>query len=97
MLNEKIGVGIGKEKILERKRQGEFGYVDLMTRLRIPSQLLVWNGEEDLWVTNTRRALVFACVGEITAAFSGSSTKSKLIALGNPTHAVFDHQHRTLL
>lgn len=97
MLNEKVDVGIGKEEVLERKRQDEFSYVDSMTRLRIPSQLLVWNGEEDLWVTNPRRALVFACVGEITAAFSGSSTKSKLIALGNPTHAVLDHQHRTLL
>lgn len=59
------------------------------SRLRIPSQLLVWTGEEDLWVTSTNTAL--ARMGEIPAAFSGSSTKSELIARGNPTPAVLDH------
>lgn len=96
MLNKKIDVGIGKEEVLERTPQSEFGYTGLNEETKNSSQLLDWTGEEDLWATSTRTALAIACVGEITVALSGSSAKSKLIALGNPTYAGLNHQHRTL-
>lgn len=85
MLNEKVDLGTGKNKVLKECLRMSLVMLDLLRRLRILSHLLIWTGEEDLWVTSARTALAFTCVSKTTAAFSGSSTKSKLLTLRNPT------------
>lgn len=90
-----IDVRVRKEEILERKHRNEFGYtgLDEQTESSQSATGLDWSG---LVGYQHKTALAFGCVGKVTTAFSGNSTKSKLVALGNATHAVPDHQHRTL-
>lgn len=93
MLNGKTDVGIGKEIPNVGEPQNEFSYAGLSEEMENSQSATGLDWEGGFVVPSPRTAL--ACMGEISAALSGSSTKSKLIALGNPTHAVLDHQHRT--